>query len=144
MLVILLSESSYILCYPNTCIFHVQLELMVKFAAYVPELVASSIETVYFYNPNMAFKQCAHRLSSTIRIFSHIKVIITQQFKAMPPPSLPPLTHNGIMQQFSYCPLPPPSPLSHIKIYYHKQRLASPDDIIFLVLFSYCPPQHVS
>lgn len=49
---------------------------MVKFAAYVPELVASSIEAVYFYNPNMAFKQCAHRLSSTIRIFSHIKVIM--------------------------------------------------------------------
>ena len=51
-----------------------QLELMVKFAAYVPELVASSIETVYFYNPNMAFKQCAGRLTSAIRIFSHIKV----------------------------------------------------------------------
>ena len=60
---------------------------MVKFAAYVPELVASSIETVYFYNPNMAFKQCAHRLSSTIRIFSHIKVTILQQFSYSPPPS---------------------------------------------------------
>ena len=51
-----------------------QLELLVKFAAYVPELVASSIETVYFYNPNMAFRQCALKQASTIRIFSHIKV----------------------------------------------------------------------
>ena len=50
---------------------------MVKFAAYVPELAASSIETIYFYNANMAFKQCAGKLASTIRIFSHIKVHVT-------------------------------------------------------------------
>ena len=51
-----------------------QLELMVKFAAYVPECVASSIEAVYFFNPNLAFKQSAAKLASTMRIFSHIKV----------------------------------------------------------------------
>lgn len=53
---------------------HVQLELLVKFAAYVPELVMSQIEAVYLYNANLAFRQYAYKLSAAIRIFSHIKV----------------------------------------------------------------------
>ena len=52
-----------------------QLELLVKFAAYIPELVMSQIEAVYIYNANLAFRNYAHKLSSAIRIFSHIKVI---------------------------------------------------------------------
>jgi neurofibromin 1 len=49
------------------------LELLVKFAAYIPELVMSRIEAVYVYNTNLAFRNYAHKLSSAIRIFSHIK-----------------------------------------------------------------------
>ena len=53
---------------------YVQLELLVKFAAYVPELFMCQIEAVYIYNVNMAFRQYAFKLSSAVRIFSHIKV----------------------------------------------------------------------
>ena len=53
---------------------YVQLELLVKFAAYVPELVMCQIEAVYIYNANMAFRHYAYKLSSAVRIFSHIKV----------------------------------------------------------------------
>lgn len=49
------------------------LELLVKFAAYVPELVPSHIEVLYFYNCSSAFRQYAAKLASAIRIFSHIK-----------------------------------------------------------------------
>ena len=51
-----------------------QLELLVKFAAYVPELVMSQIGSVYFYSVNTAFKLYANKLATAIRIFSHIKV----------------------------------------------------------------------
>ncbi len=51
-----------------------QLELLIKFAAYVPELLMNQIETVYLYNMNMAFRNYATKLSSSIRIFAHIKV----------------------------------------------------------------------
>ena len=51
-----------------------QLELLVKFAAYVPELVMSEIEQLYFFNTNLAFRQYASKLATAIRIFSHIKV----------------------------------------------------------------------
>ena len=47
-----------------------------KFAAYVPELVMSQIEAVYIYNANLTFRNYAYKLSSAIRIFSHIKVQI--------------------------------------------------------------------
>lgn len=56
--------------------FILQLELLVKFAAYIPELVMNQIETLYIYNANLAFRQYAYKLSSAIRIFSHIKVYI--------------------------------------------------------------------
>lgn len=49
------------------------LELLIKFAAYVPELITNQIYAVYFYNMNMAFKTYAMKLSSAVRIFSHIK-----------------------------------------------------------------------
>ena len=45
-----------------------------KFAAYVPELVMSEIEQLYFFNTNLAFRQYASKLATAIRIFSHIKV----------------------------------------------------------------------
>ena len=45
-----------------------------KFAAYVPELVMSEIEQLYFFNTNMAFRQYASKLATAVRIFSHIKV----------------------------------------------------------------------
>ena len=69
----------YIVPAPNYKCFqfthsYVQLELLVKFAAYVPELVMCQIEAVYIYNANMAFRQYAFKLSSAVRIFSHIKV----------------------------------------------------------------------
>ncbi len=51
-----------------------QLELLVKFAAYVPELTMCSIDAVYFYGANLVFKQSATKLASVTRIFSHIKV----------------------------------------------------------------------
>ena len=54
-----------------------QLELLVKFAAYVPELAMSQIEAVYFYSANLAFKQYATKLANSIRIFSHIKVCLS-------------------------------------------------------------------
>ena len=46
-----------------------------KFAAYVPELVMSQIELIYFFNTNLAFRQYASKLATAIRIFSHIKVL---------------------------------------------------------------------
>lgn len=54
--------------------FNLQLELLIKFAAYIPEIVMNQIEAIYYYNPNVAFKAYATKLSSSIRIFSHIKV----------------------------------------------------------------------
>ncbi len=51
-----------------------QLELMVKFAAYVPELYMCQIDTLYFYNTNLAFKQCANKFANMSKVFSHIKV----------------------------------------------------------------------
>lgn len=54
--------------------FNLQLELLIKFAAYIPEIMMNQIEAIYFYNPNVAFKVYATKLSSSIRIFSHIKV----------------------------------------------------------------------
>ena len=48
-----------------------------KFAAYVPELVMSQIELIYFFNTNLAFRQYASKLATAIRIFSHIKVTST-------------------------------------------------------------------
>ena len=51
------------------------MELLIKFAAYVPELLMSQIEVIYLYNMNMAFKNYATKLSSSIRIFAHIKVL---------------------------------------------------------------------
>ena len=51
-----------------------QLELLIKFAAYVPELLMNQIEAVYLYNVNLAFRTYAQKLSSSIRIFAHIKV----------------------------------------------------------------------
>ena len=52
----------------------VQLELLVKFAAYVPELIMSQIEVLYFYNTNFAFKQSANKFENMSKVFSHIKV----------------------------------------------------------------------
>jgi neurofibromin 1 len=49
------------------------LELLIKFAAYIPELLMNQIDAVYFYNPNMSFKDYATNLSSSFGIFSHIK-----------------------------------------------------------------------
>ena len=51
-----------------------QLELLIKFAAYIPELLMNQIESVYLYNMNIAFRNYAAKLSTSIRIFAHIKV----------------------------------------------------------------------
>lgn len=51
-----------------------QLELLVKFAAYVPEMHMSQIEVLYFYNTNLAFKQSANKFENMSKVFSHIKV----------------------------------------------------------------------
>ena len=51
-----------------------QLELLVKFAAYVPELYMCNIDVLYFYNANLAFKQLAVRFENMSKVFSHIKV----------------------------------------------------------------------
>ena len=45
-----------------------------KFAAYVPELLMSQIEVLYFYNTNFAFKQSANKFENMSKVFSHIKV----------------------------------------------------------------------
>ncbi len=48
--------------------------MLVKFAAYVPELHMSRIDFLYFYNANMAFKQSANKFENMSKVFSHIKV----------------------------------------------------------------------
>ena len=52
--------------------------------AYVPELVMSEIEQLYFFNTNLAFRHYASKLATAIRIFSHIKVhhmfVTTQRY----------------------------------------------------------------
>lgn len=50
------------------------MELLVKFAAYVPEMYMSQIEVLYFYNTNWAFKQSAAKFEHMSKVFSHIKV----------------------------------------------------------------------
>ena len=45
-----------------------------KFAAYIPELVMCQIEAIYIYNTNLSFRTYAYKLSTAVRIFSHIKV----------------------------------------------------------------------
>ena len=71
---VLHSKSENICHRKQECISVLQLELLVKFAAYVPELVMSQIDAVYFYNASVAFKQYSTKLATAIRIFSHIKV----------------------------------------------------------------------
>jgi hypothetical protein len=50
------------------------LELLVKFAAYVPEMHMCQIEALYFFNTNIAFKQTAYKFENMSKVFSHIKV----------------------------------------------------------------------
>ena len=45
-----------------------------KFAAYVPEMHMCQIETLYFFNTNLAFKQSANKFENMSKVFSHIKV----------------------------------------------------------------------
>ena len=49
-----------------------QLDTMVQFAVFVPELAMSQLEVVYLFNCNAHFRSFANKLP--YRIFSHIKV----------------------------------------------------------------------
>ena len=95
-----------------------------KFAAYVPELVMSEIEQLYFFNTNMAFRQYASKLATAVRIFSHIKVHhdfvsssedVSVLISAPPPslslsnpPSLPHFLPPSLPPSLTSLPLPSP------------------------------------
>ena len=55
-----------------SCCLPLQLDTMVQFAVFVPELAMSQLDVIYLFNCNMRFRTFASKLP--YRIFSHIKV----------------------------------------------------------------------